>query len=238
MITAGEGEGAQPPGRLRRLRDMQRPLVVRLVASTTVAGAIAVAGCAANVDRAGAGSALASSSIAIRSPEPSLIAQRCAGESLAFAEGDRISPETGEHPFAVTVTNRGVVTCWVSGYPQIRLIDANGQPLPMTYVDGGGYVTSAQPPVVRLRPEGQAAFVFAKYRCDLPGEQPATGVAVALPGSSTFTPVAVADGEYVSGYCGPNDPGDDVEISPLEPAIESAVFQWTEPPPASSPAPS
>ncbi len=216
---------------------MQRSLVVRLVASTTVAGAIAIAGCAANGDRVGAGSALASSSIAVPSQSP-IPTRPCAGDSLAFAEGDRISPETGEHPFSVTVTNRGAVTCWVSGYPQIRLINANGQQLPMTYFDGGGYVTSAQPLVVQLHPGGQAALVFAKYRCDLAGEQPATRVTVALPGSSTFNRVAVPEGEQVSEYCGPNDPGDGVEVSPFEPDLESALFDWSEPPPASSPMPS
>jgi hypothetical protein len=215
---------------------MQRSRVVALAVNATVAGALAVAGCASHVDPAGAGSTTPSAPIVDGSLSPAS-GQPCAGDSLAFAEGDRLSPETGEHPFSITVTNRGAVDCWLSGYPQIRLIDARGQPLPMAYFDGGGYVTDAPPPVVLLRPGREGAFVFAKYRCDLGGEQPATHVTVALPGSSTFSPVAVPDGEQVSEYCGPNDPGDGVDISPFEPDIYSALFQGSAPPPASSPPP-
>jgi Protein of unknown function (DUF4232) len=217
--------------------------VVGLAANAAVASAVAalavaaLAGCASQVGTAGTGSAAPSAPIVVGSISPAS-AQPCVGDSLAFAEGDRLSPETGEHPFSITVTNRGAVDCWLSGYPQIRLIDASGQPLPMDYLDGGGYVTDTPPPVVLLRPGREGAFVFAKYRCDLGGEQPATHVTVALPGSSTFSPVTVPDGEQVSEYCGPNDPGDSVDISPFEPDIDSAVFHEPAPPPASSPPPS
>jgi hypothetical protein len=150
-------------------------------------------------------------------------AQQCKDASLRISPGSPPSSETGEHAFALVITNLGPVECWVSGYPRIRLVDANGVDLPMTYRHGGGYVTAAAPTQVLVPPRGEATVVFAKYRCDLGDRQVATAIKVALPGSADFASIPTADSWPTADYCGPHDPGDGVDISPITSDVQKAI---------------
>jgi hypothetical protein len=121
------------------------------------------------------------------------------------------------------IENLGSAQCWLSGYPRVRLIDASSGELPMIYRDGGRYVTDAPPRQVLLPPGGEATAVIAKYRCDLGDVRTAVTIEVALPGSAAFATPPPAGWGPDLGYCGPNDPGDIVYISPVSSDVHAAI---------------
>ncbi|HYV77906.1 MAG TPA: DUF4232 domain-containing protein [Streptosporangiaceae bacterium] len=153
---------------------------------------------------------------------------RCAARALVLRPGAFVVPMTGEHAVMYALTNRGLVACTLSGYPQVVLYDAKGAALPFRYARGGGaYVTSRKPaPVVLAR--GASAYVLvAKYRCDFGIVRNATAMRLILPGArgAAFTAQeAVASGGAVGlSYCrgGQRDPGQLVTVSPVEPTRQA-----------------
>lgn len=202
---------------------------------------VALSGCASRLDTAGpTTSSLPDSSAAPASQSGSAPASgsgQCIAASLRLGPGDGISPETGEHPFDAHVTNAGTTRCWLEGYPHVVLLDAAGRELPFVYHDGGGYVTTAAPNRVWLSPGQQASVLFAKYRCDLGDTDVATSVEFHFPGTTTTFSIDVDPDGPVQDYCGPGDAGDEVDVSPIEPDVVTAIG-WSAPPPASSLAPS
>jgi hypothetical protein len=147
----------------------------------------------------------------------------CSLASLRAVAGDPVSPETGEHPGTIDIVNTGPAPCWLMGYPRLRIDDAAGRALAFTYTDGGGYVTPNPPAEVSIAPGAQAVVVFAKYRCDGPNHDIGTSVEVSLPGIARTIAVEGFGEPPLLDYCGPNDPGDLVYVSPVEPDIASAV---------------
>jgi hypothetical protein len=191
-----------------------------LTASVAVAAAIALAGCAARLEPAGAGAT--SSVTPITSPGVTS-ARPCAGDALTLDHGVGISPMTGEHPFDVAITNRGSAACSLIGYPAVALLDAAGRVLPFSYRNGGGYVTAATPTQVWLAPSQQAAVLIANYRCDLGDKDVATSAEFRFPGiDRIFTIQAGADWP-IEEYCGSDDPGNEIDVSPIAPDIETAA---------------
>lgn len=203
-------------------------------------GILAMVGCASHPIRPGT-SIRALSSVApvntVETPTASTypVRQQCAADAVRITLGDPPTGETGEHAFALAITNGGPAACWISGYPRIRLVDAAGVELPLTYRHGGGYVTTAAPTPIFLGPGAEATVVVAKYRCDLGDVRVAATIEVAAPGSAEFTSIPVAASPPTIDYCGPNDPGDDVDISPIESDLQTAIGQF--PAPASSEVP-
>jgi uncharacterized protein DUF4232 len=150
---------------------------------------------------------------------------RCAARALVLRPGGFVVPMTGEHAAMFALTNRGPVTCTLSGYPQVVLYDAGGAALPFRYARGGGaYVTSRKPVTVMLARGASAYVLVAKYRCDLGVARNATVIRLTLPGAhgAAFAGRAAvaAAGPAGLSYCrgGPHDPGQVIVVSPLEPA--------------------
>jgi hypothetical protein len=202
-----------------------------LVAATLVLAT----GCAAPITRATTSSAPVSApASALPAPATSqtLDEPRCEPAALRAVHGDAVSPETGEHPVSLDIINTGPATCWLMGYPRLRISDAAGRPLPLTYNDGGGYVTPNPPAPVSIAPGGHASVVFAKYRCDGEDKGIGTSVEVWFPDAvESVTAQGLGDPPLLD-YCGPDDPGDVVDVSPVEPDILSALL--IPPPPPNS----
>jgi len=76
-------------------------------------------------------------------------------------------------------------------------------------------ITNRRPRPILLGSGDVAYFAINKYRCDRGARVAAVRVSVVLP--ATRGPLALALGlEPPMDYCGPNDPGDLVSISPFE----------------------
>jgi hypothetical protein len=157
---------------------------------------------------------------------------RCEPSSIRISLGDPPSAMTGEHGFGIAVTNAGQTLCHIGGYPQIRLTDTHGVVLPMIYVEGGGYLTTQAPTEIPIAPGDHATIVFAKYRCDTGDLQSAAEAEISVPGAAAFVPLHLDPAGPTLAYCGPNDPGDKVDISPIEPGLASALFSWPPSPPS------
>jgi hypothetical protein len=134
---------------------------------------------------------------------------------------------TGEHAVMFALTNRGAVTCSLSGYPKVVLYDAAGAELPFRYARGGGaYVTSRKPVTVVLARGALAYVLVAKYRCDLGVARNATVIRLTLPTrGAAFAgreALAIAGAAGLS-YCrgGPRDPGQVIAVSPVEPTQQA-----------------
>jgi Protein of unknown function (DUF4232) len=151
----------------------------------------------------------------------------CPARALALRPGAFVVTMTGEHAVMYALTNRGPVTCALSGYPKVVLYDAEGVELPFRYVRGGGaYVTSRKPVTVVLA-RGASAFVLvAKYRCDLGVARNAAVIRLTLPtrGAAFARREALAlAGAAGLSYCrgGPRDPGQVIAVSPVEPTQQA-----------------
>lgn len=154
---------------------------------------------------------------------------QCAAQALVLRPGAFVVPMTGEHAAMYALTNRGPVTCALSGYPKVVLYDAGGAALPFRYVKGGGaYVTSHKPVAVVLARGASAYVLVAKYRCDLGDARNAAAIRLTLRaahGAAFAGWVAVApSGAAGLFYCrgGQRDPGQVVTVSPVEPTQGAA----------------
>lgn len=158
--------------------------------------------------------------IAIRSPQwsgstpPSYV---CTGPQLRLAYGPDITPKTGQHPRAVRLTNRGRA-CLLDGYPTIHVADASGNLLPFAVADSGDQMMTGAPPIrVRLPSGGHAWIALNKYRCDLGDHQVAAIQLQVRAGTGTATLSFPATDDW--GYCGADDPGSIIHVSPFEPTL-------------------
>jgi Protein of unknown function (DUF4232) len=201
----------------------------RSVTATAVAVLVALmaGGCGSGTGARPASAGQRSSSPAVGAARPATAeagVPRCAARALVLRPGAFVVPMTGEHAVMYALTNRGQVTCILSGYPKVVLYDAGGAALPFRYAHGGGaYVTSGRPVTVVLARGASAYVLVAKYRCDLGVVRTATAIRLTLP---TANGAAFAGREAVAtagaaglSYCrgGPRDPGQVVAISPVEP---------------------
>ena len=197
---------------------------LQAVAASALAS-LAVIGCAS-----AGGAYLSSAAPAARpmsktaSAPPSAQAMRCRAGVLDLRPGAYVSPMTGEHAVMYALTNRGSVTCTLDGYPQVALYSAQGIALPFRYTKGGGtYTTHNKPATVVLAPGASAYVLVAKYRCDLGTVRTAATIQLTVPAAG---PIPFVGREAVGGsgslglsYCrgGPDDPGQVVAVSPIEP---------------------
>ncbi|MFI6742861.1 DUF4232 domain-containing protein [Nonomuraea sp. NPDC050451] len=132
---------------------------------------ICLAGCAAQAPGAGAaparptvtppGHPLAQPPPTVWSPSP---APSCAGSGLLlYAEAPTAA--MGLRVQTVTLTNCGDTVRQVKGYPRVRLLDEDGEPLEVKIDRGARRVTTAiqdpGPKAVTVRPGRSAAFTLA-----------------------------------------------------------------------------
>lgn len=152
----------------------------------------------------------------------------CTAAQLRLDLGPTVSPQTGENPHLFTLVNHSRHDCTVEGYPQITL-GHKGTKLPFVYLLGGAYVTKERPRPVALAPSARAYFLIAKYRCDGGVAAHATVMGARLPGTSHAITIGLdnlADPfDYCRRYPGDHkiDPGNYVDVSPIEPTRASAL---------------
>ena len=168
-------------------------------------------------------------------PPPSLLAAArgnrvsstpatCRDRSLILTYDPSVAFQaTGERGDAFRVTYRGRSACHVAGYPEATLSDHLGALVPFRYTEGHSqYIAHRRPQPVTLKPGRWAYLGVAKYRCDLGDLASATTLTVMLPGQHAVISVALSGRALNLDYCegGPDDPGNTVAISPIEPTPE------------------
>lgn len=122
----------------------------------------------------------------------------CSGAQLSatFAEVPG-SEGAGQIAYSLTLTDKSAQPCFVSGIPQVQLLDANGSPLPTHVVPAQpGTATAAR---IALSPSA-SAIASARFSPDVPGQgdagsgpcQPVahTLVVTANGGGTTSAPIA------------------------------------------------
>lgn len=198
-------------------------------ATAAVLASLLAGGCASG--RAHLASATSAGRPAARtaSAPPPAPVPRCRAGALVLRPGAFVSPISGEHAQMFAITNRGTLTCTVEGYPQVVLYSSHGLALPFRYAQGGGaYVTRKRPVTVVLVPGSSAYILVAKYRCDIGISGTATAIRLTLPAAqgAVFTGrEAVGAASPDLSYCrgGRRDPGQAVEVSPVEPSPQAAI---------------
>jgi hypothetical protein len=147
---------------------------------------------------------------------------RCQPSELRMDIGPPVSPETGEHPLLLTLTNEGPGACYLDGYPGITLYDAKTALLPLSYQRHGYQTIGPAPRRVDIAP-GSAAFVMvSKYRCDSRDLDTAVSLHLIPPDDTTSMAVSI-QGQTDLSYCGPGDPGSELDISPVEPTAAATT---------------
>jgi hypothetical protein len=133
-----------------------------------------------------------------------------------LAVGPMVSPETGQYPVPLTITNVGGGACALDGYPIVTFRDSEGAIIPFTFRHGDQEVT-AQPPQNVVIPPGHAAYMLVnKYRCDTKDVSTSSVLNVVLP---ELTHIYALPSNYP--FCGTGDPGSIVAVSPIEPNLNS-----------------
>lgn len=92
----------------------------------------------------------------------------CLPLELRGTVDDDLAAASGTNPALFRLTNRGPRPCVLHGYPDLRLFDRHGRPLPFTIRHGGDMMVSARPPGRVVVEPARSAFVLLDfYRCDL-----------------------------------------------------------------------
>jgi hypothetical protein len=140
---------------------------------------------------------------------------QCRSSELRIEEGTSLPTASGRTNVVITIVNVGTQACAMFGYPQYSLLNRSSRTLPFVYRHSGGmFVTRATPTSVRISPGASAFAAFEKYRCDLGDKDVVDSTRIAPPDNTQPTTLRVTAS---LGYCGPNDPGDIVYLTPVEP---------------------
>jgi hypothetical protein len=144
----------------------------------------------------------------------------CAASNLRLGVGPLVSLVAGERAMVFTLTNSSAMTCQVSGYPKVSLLDVKGQAIAFRYTTSTSpYLTTAAPKTVIIFPKSRAYFMVAKYRCDLGNARTAISAAVRLPGASAQSTALKLSVQRIRtlAYCKGkvSNPGQLVGISPF-----------------------
>jgi len=139
------------------------------------------------------------------------------GPEPAAVTTDRSAPP----PFSAH--DAGSDPCYLFGYPEISLYDAQGRLLPLDYHWGGDQeVTSAPPERVDLAPGGAAYVLINKYRCDL-GTLDGAKTLQLIPLGDTSPLILDMQGLMGEDYCVPGADGSTLSISPVEPTDQATL---------------
>lgn len=104
------------------------------------------------------------------------------------------------------------------------LAGRDGKPVGVTVSDTGDQVvTTAAPRVVQLPPHGTAYVTINKYRCDLGVIDEFRMLRLTVPGQRKALSLTFPPGPPTSGYCGADDPGSTVHVSPIEPSFAATL---------------
>ena len=137
-----------------------------------------------------------------RAPAP------CLDEQLTIHAHWQRDGATGTTITSATVLLVAGEACTLEGFPQVRLLDAQGRRLPLAY----HHTKQPSRPVVLTRDE-PAVLTLSKYRCDLASSSRSTGSArIVLPGLATRRVVPAAD---LLPICAPRDPSHIVVVWPI-----------------------
>jgi hypothetical protein len=122
----------------------------------------------------------------------------------------------------VRLVNRDRRACVLYGYPTVELRDRAGR-IPFRIRHGGDQVVTSDRPARVVVRVGRAAFVvLSKYRCDRGRLRSARTLHLGLRrGKAKRRSVAIARGKI--DYCGRNDAGSTVSVSPFEPTPRAAL---------------
>ena len=113
--------------------------------------------------------------------------------------------------------NISATACDLRGYPGIALADSTGRRLSFGYRQGGDQMlTNALPGLVALPPGGYAYSALNKNSCVSFAKTSAAHAEVTLPGQ--HDPLVLTLSHYpILSYCGRGDPGQTIDIAPVEP---------------------
>lgn len=147
----------------------------------------------------------------------------CLASQLRLSVGPHLSEATQQNALLLRLTNVSSAGCALRGYPGVALSASTGGPLRFTYRRGGDQMlTSAPPARVWLRPGATAYLGINKQTCI--ARQTVLARRIRLVPPADRQPVAALLAEYPElGYCGPGDPGNTIDISPVEPTIQAAL---------------
>jgi len=151
--------------------------------------------------------------VTVATAPPSSAASPCAGDALSatFAAVPG-SAGAGNIVYRLRLANTGSSSCWVSGLPQVQLLDANGAALPTT-------VRAARPGVgtaakIVLAPDG-AATADARFSPDVPGVGDSQQPGQCEPTAATLRVTAPGGGTV------------DAPITPPTPVCERGQLSFT-----------
>lgn len=149
----------------------------------------------------------------------------CQPAALRLALGERLSQATSLEMLLFTLTNVSGEGCDLRGYPGVNLLNAGGRVLPFRIHWGrsrGQIITSAPPPLVPLAPGGTAYFAASKWVCVGHSYSAGRYLQVVPPNDYQAVP-AVRLRYHGLDYCRAGDPGNTVNVSPVEPS-QRGVF--------------
>jgi hypothetical protein len=190
----------------------------------TVISCIALAACGSGssdhrVRHEPSGAAVGNAVVATQPP----YGVQCSPSQLRLYAGGQVSEQTEQHTLPLVLHNASATRCDLRAYPGVTLLDSRGVRLPFEYRRHRDQeLTSAQPAVVALPPDGDGYMAINKNTCVAREREIAARIHVTLPNG--HPPLALALSRYpILGYCGSGDPGHIVDITPIEPTLK-AVF--------------
>ncbi len=135
--------------------------------------------------------------------------------------GPLVSERTEQHTAAFALMNDASSSCSLSGYPTLKLFDANGKVLAFAYGHRGDQmITSAAPTVVRVPAGGSAYFELNKNASVSFTRRIAREIRVSLPGEAGSLSLRLPRYPLID-YCPAGDPGDGITLSPIEPTLDA-----------------
>lgn len=151
-----------------------------------------------------------------------LLPPDCRGDDLAVGLGPPLDSMTGQQVVVLSVENSGDASCWLGGYPSVRLVDGRNRSMGFHVRPGGPYVGTVPPGHVVLQRGGSAYVKVSKYRCDISTVAVAAAARIRLPGASSGQVVRLRQrGNSAISLCGRQDPPQVVGVSPVRASIQA-----------------
>ena len=150
--------------------------------------------------------------------------QPCLTSELRLSAGPDVSEATEQRTFVIRLTNRGQTTCFLRGYPTIRLVDGHGNPMRFQITRSGDQmVTSRRPSRVDVRSNGSAFVALNKNSCPDGGSGLARIAYLSLPANPRTMKLwlPLLDWSFCGG--GRLDPLSTFHMSPFEPTFADTM---------------
>ena len=180
-----------------------------LVALVAVAGAFVAGGCGGGTTTV---TVTTTRTVTVAPPPPSSAASACGSSQLsATFDGVPGSAGAGNIVYRLRLVNTGSSSCWVSGLPQVQLLDANGGPLPTKVRPARPGIAAAK---ITIEPDG-AATADARFSPDVPGVGDQQQPGACEPTAATLRVTAPGGGAV------------DAPISPPTPVCERGQLSFT-----------